>query len=110
MMQRRLSLDRKTVKVGEVANGDECAAKLYEDSEQQRSRVVCRLHHTELQEMDDAEDRLDRTIELSMVEQCMNIVKTGLVQRHQVKYGFPRIHGFVYNLLDGELKELDVDL
>ncbi|TMW66629.1 hypothetical protein Poli38472_014605 [Pythium oligandrum] len=72
--------------------------------------AVCRLHHTELQEMDDAEDRLDRTIELSMVEQCMNIVKTGLVQRHQVKYGFPRIHGFVYNLLDGELKELDVDL
>lgn len=48
-------------------------------------------------------------IELNTIEQCINIFKIGLVQRHQVKYGFPRIHGLVYNLKDGELKELDVD-
>ncbi|TMW64206.1 hypothetical protein Poli38472_012828 [Pythium oligandrum] len=72
-------------------------------------RDVCRLHHTELQDIDDAEDRLNRIIELNTVEQCMNIFKTGLVQRHQVKYGFPRIHGLVYNIQNGELKELDVD-
>ncbi|TYZ63687.1 hypothetical protein PybrP1_001327 [[Pythium] brassicae (nom. inval.)] len=57
----------------------------------------------------DSEDRLNRMIELNTIEQCINIFKIGLVQRHQVKYGFPRIHGLVYNLSDGELKELDVD-
>ncbi|TYZ61228.1 hypothetical protein PybrP1_011573 [[Pythium] brassicae (nom. inval.)] len=57
----------------------------------------------------DSEDRLNRMIELNTIEQCINMFKIGLVQRHQVKYGFPRIHGLVYNLKDGELKELDVD-
>uniref|UniRef100_K3WH46 Carbonic anhydrase n=1 Tax=Globisporangium ultimum (strain ATCC 200006 / CBS 805.95 / DAOM BR144) TaxID=431595 RepID=K3WH46_GLOUD len=72
-------------------------------------RDVCRLHHDELLQIDDSEDRLNRMIELNTIEQCINIFKIGLVQRHQAKYGFPRIHGLVYNLKDGELKELDVD-
>lgn len=71
--------------------------------------TVCRIHHDELIAIDDSEDRLNRMIELNTVEQCINIFKIGLVQRHQAKYGFPRIHGLVYNLQDGELKELDVD-
>ncbi|GAB9475445.1 Carbonic anhydrase [Globisporangium polare] len=72
-------------------------------------RDVCRIHHDELQEIEGSEDRLNRMIELNTIEQCINMFKIGLVQRHQVKYGFPRIHGLVYNLQDGELKELDVD-
>jgi len=48
-------------------------------------------------------------IELNTIEQCINIFKIGLVQRHQAKYGFPRIHGLVYNIGDGELKELDIN-
>ncbi|GLE11588.1 hypothetical protein PINS_up024098 [Pythium insidiosum] len=72
-------------------------------------RDVCRLHHDELLQIDDSEERLNRMIELNTIEQCMNIFKIGLVQRHQVKYGFPRIHGLVYNIKNGELKELDVD-
>ena len=50
-----------------------------------------------------------RTVELNTIEQCMNVFKIGLVQRHQVKYGFPRIHGLVYDLENGELNELDID-
>ncbi|TMW64197.1 hypothetical protein Poli38472_012819 [Pythium oligandrum] len=72
-------------------------------------RDVCRIHHDELIKIPDSEDRLNRMIELNTVEQCINIFKIGLVQRHQAKYGFPRIHGLVYNLQDGELKELSVD-
>ncbi|RLN91467.1 hypothetical protein BBJ28_00014100 [Nothophytophthora sp. Chile5] len=70
---------------------------------------VCRLHQDELQEISDHEERLNRIVELNTIEQCINVFKIGLVQRHQVKYGFPRIHGLVYNLKDGELKEMDVD-
>ncbi|GLD93749.1 hypothetical protein PINS_up002354 [Pythium insidiosum] len=72
-------------------------------------RDVSRLHHKELTSIQDSEQRLNRMIELNTVEQCMNIFKIGLVQRHQAKYGFPRIHGLVYDLKSGQLKELDVD-
>lgn len=72
-------------------------------------RDVCRVHHDELTEIEDSEERLNRMIELNTVEQCMNIFKVGFVQRHQAKYGFPRIHGLVYNINNGQLKELDVD-
>lgn len=48
-------------------------------------------------------------VELNIIEQCINIFKIGFVQRHQAKYGFPRIHGVVYNIKDGQLKELEVD-
>ncbi|KAJ0408294.1 hypothetical protein ATCC90586_008244 [Pythium insidiosum] len=72
-------------------------------------RDVSRLHHAELTAIPDSEERLNRMIELNTVEQCMNIFKIGLVQRHQAKYGFPRIHGLVYDLKSGQLKELDVD-
>lgn len=71
--------------------------------------AVCRLHHHHLETIPDQQERLNRIIELNTIEQCMNVFKIGLVQRHQVKYGFPRIHGLVYNIHNGELKELDVD-
>jgi hypothetical protein len=71
--------------------------------------TVVRLHHDDLQQIHDHDERLNRIVELNTIEQCMNIFKIGLVQRHQVKYGFPRIHGLVYNIKDGELKELDID-
>lgn len=72
-------------------------------------RDVTRLHHVELQKISDSEERLNRMIELNTIEQCINVFKIGLVQRHQIKYGYPRIHGLVYNLASGKLKELDVD-
>ncbi|KAG6576604.1 Carbonic anhydrase [Phytophthora cinnamomi] len=72
-------------------------------------RDVVRLHNDELQQIDNHEQRMRRTVELNTIEQCINVFKIGLVQRHQVKYGFPRIHGLVYDLKNGELNEMDVD-
>jgi carbonic anhydrase len=72
-------------------------------------RDVCRLHHPELKQIKDEQDRLDRLVELNIKEQCMNVFKINLIQRMQLKYGFPRIHGLVYSLRSGELKELDID-
>ncbi|TDH67986.1 hypothetical protein CCR75_003468 [Bremia lactucae] len=72
-------------------------------------RDVVRLHHDELQAIDDHDQRMRRTVELNTIEQCINVFKIGLVQRHQVKYGFPRIHGLVYDLKNGKLNEMDID-
>ncbi|KAF4320936.1 hypothetical protein G195_003207 [Phytophthora kernoviae 00238/432] len=72
-------------------------------------RDVCRLHKDELEEISDQTARMRRTVELNTIEQCINVFKIGLVQRHQVKYGFPRIHGLVYDLKNGQLNEMDID-
>ncbi|KAI9914890.1 hypothetical protein PsorP6_007909 [Peronosclerospora sorghi] len=72
-------------------------------------RDVVRIHSDELQDIDDDEQRFRRTVELNTIEQCINVFKIGLVQRHQVKYGFPRIHGLVYDLQNGKLNEMDID-
>jgi hypothetical protein len=71
--------------------------------------AVVRLHNDELQGIDDHEQRMRRTVELNTIEQCINVFKIGLVQRSQVKYGFPRIHGLVYDLKNGQLNEMDID-
>ncbi|KAL3671331.1 hypothetical protein V7S43_003261 [Phytophthora oleae] len=72
-------------------------------------RDVVRIHNDELQEIDSHEQRMRRLVELNTIEQCINVFKIGLVQRHQVKYGFPRIHGLVYDLKNGQLNEMDID-
>ena len=66
-------------------------------------------------------------VELNVVEQCLNLFKTGVVQRKRnavreemkkdlppntkVKQEdiYPRIHGLVFNPADGILKKLPVD-
>ena len=40
----------------------------------------------------------------------MNIAKIDHVQRKWVQTGFPMIHAWVYDLHDGLLRELDVNL
>lgn len=44
------------------------------------------------------------------MEQCLKILKINMVQHHQLQHGFPRIHGLVYDIRTGELKELDIDV
>ncbi|DAZ93003.1 TPA: hypothetical protein N0F65_006572 [Lagenidium giganteum] len=72
-------------------------------------RDVCRLHWDELVAIKNSHARFNRLVELNIQEQCLNIFKINMVQRHQLNYGVPRIHGLVYNLKNGELKELDID-
>lgn len=40
----------------------------------------------------------------------INLFKTGVVQESRIKTGYPLIHGIVYELKDGRLKELNLDL
>ncbi|KAJ3290047.1 hypothetical protein HDU79_003594 [Rhizoclosmatium sp. JEL0117] len=78
-------------------------------------RDVARLHNTELTKIPDSEDRHRRLVELNVQEQCLNILKTGSVQRLRMKsfketgFATPRIHGLVFDPAAGELKKLDVD-
>lgn len=79
-------------------------------------RDVYRLHQAELEAFADADARHRRLVELNVIEQCLNVYKTGPVQRRRlltskVKGAFPqpRVHGVVYDPHDGRLKGLDTD-
>ncbi|KAI3054690.1 hypothetical protein CBS147353_11405 [Aspergillus niger] len=72
-------------------------------------RDVYRLHEHELDEIEDGTTRFNRLVELNVVESCRNIVKTAAVQQKYQDQGYPVVHGWVFNLEDGLLKDLCID-
>lgn len=71
-------------------------------------RDVYRLHSKELDAIADQDQRYQRLVELNVYEQCVQVLKTAVVQKHFLRRGFPRIHGWVFDLADGLLKDLEV--
>ena len=67
---------------------------------------VYRLHEYELDSISDEEERVNRLIEYNVKEQALNLAKTTIIQRAWKLYNRPNIHGWVYGLNDGVLKNL----
>jgi carbonic anhydrase len=67
---------------------------------------VYRDHHKELEEIRDLDKRADRLVELNVIAQAHNLVKTSVIQTAWRIGEFPIIHGWVYSLRDGLLHEL----
>ncbi|MDP1620763.1 MAG: carbonic anhydrase [Bacteroidales bacterium] len=76
----------------------------------QHIRDVYRIHQKELDGIEDSHRKYDRLVELNVIEQCVNIAKIDHVQRKWFKTGYPKIHAWVYDLHNGLLKELDMNL
>lgn len=76
----------------------------------QTLRDVRRFHRKELDEITDTQQRFDRLVELNVLEQCMNIIKIDHVQKSWYKTGFPQIHGWVFNVRNGKLIDLGLDM
>lgn len=79
-------------------------------------RDVYRLHQKELDAIINDDERHMRLVELNVIEQCLNLYKTGDVQRkrtesvaHGMPHAYPRIHGMVFSPNDGILRRLPVD-
>ena len=72
-------------------------------------RDVYRLHKVELQAIPDEQARYDRLVELNVQEQCVNVIKTAVVQKRYVTDGYPTVHGWVFDMRTGELKDLELD-
>ncbi|TLS22259.1 uncharacterized protein PpBr36_09845 [Pyricularia pennisetigena] len=72
-------------------------------------RDVYRLHEAELDAIPNEEARYDRLVELNIIEQCRNVIKTAAVQQSYEANGFPIVHGWVFGFQDGRLKDLKVD-
>jgi carbonic anhydrase len=72
-------------------------------------RDVYRLHMDELNAIKDEHERYNRLVELNVQEQCINVIKTAAVQKSYVAKGYPTVHGWVYDLKNGMLKDLQID-
>lgn len=67
---------------------------------------VYRMHRDKIDYQTKPEERLNKLIELNVEEQVMNLAKTSIVQRAWKAKKSPEIHGWVYSLEDGLIKEL----
>ncbi len=76
----------------------------------QTLRDVYRLHRAELDAIKEEQRRFDRLVELNVLEQCLNIIKIDHVQRMWYKTGFPTVHGWVFDVRTGNLKDLNLDM
>ncbi|MBC8082773.1 MAG: carbonic anhydrase [Hymenobacter sp.] len=72
-------------------------------------RDVIRIHETEFVRIEDEEERLRRLVELNVIEQVRNLVKTNIVQNSLRGSNPVRLHGLVYDINDGLLKDLQVN-
>jgi carbonic anhydrase len=71
-------------------------------------RDVYRLHEKELNSLPDDAARYDRLVELNVHEQCINVIKTASVQKAYRRQGYPTVHGWVYHLDEGLLRDLEI--
>ncbi|WP_410505045.1 carbonic anhydrase [Hymenobacter sp. BRD67] len=72
-------------------------------------RDVVRLHETQLLRIPDETQRLRRLVELNVMEQVRNLAKTNIIQNAMKSDNPPRLHGLVYDIADGRLKDLQVN-
>ncbi|UKN03599.1 carbonic anhydrase [Paracrocinitomix mangrovi] len=71
-------------------------------------RDVYRMHAIELGKIIDDNARYKRLVELNVQEQCINVIKTAVVQNAHRTRGIT-VHGWVFDLESGKLIDLKID-
>lgn len=71
-------------------------------------RDVYRLHKEELNSIKDEELKYDRLVELNVQEQCVNLIKTAVVQKAYRDREL-KVHGWVFDVHTGKLIDLKID-
>jgi len=67
---------------------------------------IYRMNARELDTISDAQQRYDRLVELNVSEQIQNLAETSIVQHAWKSEQRPHLHGWVYDLKTGYLKEI----
>jgi carbonic anhydrase len=71
-------------------------------------RDVRRLHRKEIDELGSYEDRCDALCEINVREQVLNVCHTTIVQQAWKNSQELNIHGWIYNVADGIIKDMGV--
>jgi carbonic anhydrase len=72
-------------------------------------RDVYRFHQAELNAIANEDERYKRLVELNVQEQAINVIKTAAVQQSYIRNGYPIVAGWVFDLHNGLLKDLNLD-
>jgi carbonic anhydrase len=70
---------------------------------------VYRLHYKELNSIQDKKQKADRLVELNVIEQVQDLGKTSIVQNAWKREQPLHLHGWVYDVKDGLIKDLGVN-
>ena len=71
-------------------------------------REIAQKYESDLNKLNDGADRLDRLCELNVIEQVYNVCNTTIVQKAWNRKQPLAVHGWIYGLKNGLLKDLDV--
>lgn len=63
-----------------------------------------------LSQIEDEDEKLDKLCELNVIEQVLNVAETTIVQDAWERAQPLRVHGWIYDLNDGIITDLDVHL
>jgi len=70
-------------------------------------KAIHRSHADELNRLADSALRFDRMVELNVTVQLRNVARTAVVRKAWAEGRRPHLHGWVYDLRIGKLKELE---
>jgi carbonic anhydrase len=73
-------------------------------------KEVYKDNYTELKKITDERKRFDRLVELNVIAQVYDLAKTSIVQKSWKDESGLEIHGWVYGLNDGVIKDLKVSM
>jgi carbonic anhydrase len=67
-------------------------------------------HKEELAKLEDESERLDRLCELNVIEQVKSVSRTTIVQNAWQRGQELVVHGWIYGLQDGLLRDLGISI
>jgi carbonic anhydrase len=71
---------------------------------------VYRLHKDEVEAETNIDDKVNKLVEMNLIEQVGNVVKTSIVQKSWKQHKRPHVHGWVYEMETGLLRTvIDVE-
>lgn len=73
-------------------------------------RDQIRRHHLELEAAGDEQARFNRVVELNVLRQIYNLSRTPIVQNAWKRGSRPLLHGMVYDIHDGRLRPLVLEV
>lgn len=67
---------------------------------------VHRFHRDQIDTLENEDDKVNKLIELNVIEQVMNLAKTSIIQKAWKHSQAPNIHGWVYGINNGLIKPI----
>jgi carbonic anhydrase len=71
---------------------------------------VYRIHEDELKHIPEGPERESRFTEINVIEQVFDLVETSIIQNSWAKRQLPYVHGWVYDIHNGLIKDLKVTM